>query len=279
MKTKLTLFFIFSFFYILSTTVTFAEEIKLGGYPFPTTTASFTATEVAANIQFNELSYTDSIMYDYNLEKGYFRPYKWPEGAKDTAIYLEFTLTPQNSSIATVNSLKIVHKPNTALLGPSKICTAYSTDGGENFINQPEVVIASRTSFNTDTINFVGLNSAQPVIFRLYAYESLYGTATQKDLWIIDYIELFGSVQENPSTSNKNLSKQVQVKSFYADGTLHLKGITEPTKLTVYDMLGNQLYQENLSADKSISLNYVDQLLIVKIETKGQSKSLKIIAR
>jgi hypothetical protein len=276
MKAKLTFFYFVSVIQLVVLNTVMAEDIKLGGYPFPTTAASFVATEVAADLEFTELTYTDNIMYDYNSQNGYYRPYRWPEGAMNSGSYLEFTVTPKNGATLNPSNLKIVHKPNTATLGPSKISIAYSTDGGENFITTPEVVIASRTSFNTDIIGFSSLSSTQPIIFRLYAYESLYGLETQKDLWIIDYIEVFGSVQEDVSTSIIDSSKHKQVKSYFTDGKLHITGVTEQTKLTVYNMLGKILYAENISADKSISLDYPDQLLIVKMESEKKRWITKI---
>lgn len=277
MKTKLTLFFIHSFFYILSTTVAFAEGIKLGGYPFPTTTASFTATEVVANIQFNELTYTDNLMYDYNLANGFYRPYRWPEGTKDTETYLEFTLTPLNGATVTASSIQIVNRPNTVRLGPTKFSVSYSIDAGENFTNMPEISIASRTLLLKDIIGFETLTTTQPILFRIYAYESLYGSVSEKDAWTIDYIEVFGSVQEDVSTSIIDSSKQKQVKSYYTDGKLHITGVTESTKLTVCNMFGKKLYVENISADKSISLDYPDQLLIVKMESERKRWTTKIL--
>jgi hypothetical protein len=104
----------------------------------------------------------------------------------------------------------------------------------------------------------------------------LYGLETQKDLWIIDYIEVFGSVQEDVSTSIIDSSKHKQVKSYFTDGKLHITGVTEQTKLTVYNMLGKILYAENISADKSISLDYPDQLLIVKMESEKKRWITKI---
>lgn len=279
MKTKLTLFYIISIFQIIIINTVFAEDTKLGGYSFPTTTASFVATEVAADLQFTELTYTNNLMYDYNLANGFYRPYRWPEGVKDAGTYLEFTLTPQNGATATAGSLQIVNRPNTIRLGPTKFSVAYSTDGGGNFTNMPEIVIASRTLLINDIITFEALTTTQPIIFRVYAYESLYGSVSEKDAWTIDYIEVFGTVQQGVPTSIMESDKLFQIKTYYANGKLHVTGVTERTKLTIYNMLGKRLYEANISNDKSISVNYPDQLLLVKMETKGISRTTKILTK
>jgi hypothetical protein len=83
-------------------------------------------------------------------------------------------------------------------------------------------------------------------------------------------------VQEDVSTSIIDSSKHKQVKSYFTDGKLHITRVTEQTKLTVYNMLGKILYAENISADKSISLDYPDQLLIVKMESEKKRWITKI---
>jgi len=279
MKTRNSFITLFCAFLTLVLTSTFAIDIKLGEYPFPITTASFSAIEVAANVQMNDLTYTNNLTYDYNTVNGYFRPYKWPEGAKATDTYLEFTLTPPNSANVTVGSLQIVHKPNTALLGPSKISLSYSTDNGTNFTPVAEKMIISRTMFNTDIFTFENLSISQPIIFRLYAYESLYGTVTQKDLWIIDNIELFGSVQGGVISSNIEFNNNHQIKFYYSDNNLQVSNVHEETKLTIYNFAGKIIKESIINTDQNIELKNAGSTIIVKTTSENYHSTVKVICK
>lgn len=277
MKTKALFITLFCAFQTLAFTSIFATDIKLGEYPFPITTASFSAIEVAANVQMNDLTYTNNLTYDYNTVNGYFRPYKWPEGAKATDTYLEFTLVPQNSANVTVGSLQIIHKPNTALLGPSKISLSYSTDNGANFTPVAEKIIMNRTVFNTDVFTFDGLSTNQPIIFRLYAYESLYGTVTQKDLWIIDNIELFGSVQGGLISSIVELNNNHEIKFYYSDSKLHISNVHEGTKLTVFNLSGKIIRELTVDVDQNIELKNAGSAIVIKLTSENSHKTVKVI--
>lgn len=277
MKTKALFITLFCAFQTLAFTSIFATDIKLGEFPFPITTASFSAIQVAANVQMNDLTYTNNLTYDYNTVNGYFRPYKWPEGAKATDTYLEFTLVPQNSANVTVGSLQIIHKPNTALLGPSKISLSYSTDNGANFTPVAEKIIMNRTVFNTDVFTFDGLSTNQPIIFRLYAYESLYGTVTQKDLWIIDNIELFGSVQGGVISSSNELNNNQQVKFYYSDNKLQVSNVHEEIKLTIYNLVGKIIKESTINTNQNIELKNAGLTIIVKTTSENNHSTVKVI--
>jgi len=249
------------------------EDIVLGQFPFPITTASLSPTDVAANIQISDLSYTSNLMYDYNATTGYFRPYKWPQGAKDDATYLEFTLTP-NFSIVNMTNLTIIHKPNTATLGPSKLSMAYSTNGGSTFTTLNEITIATRTAFNTDVFNLSGLNTDQPIIFRLYAFESLYGLETQKDLWIIDQIELTGSISN--ITTEVDLYNKKSLNCYYYNNYLIVRGVKNTTNVSVFNLFGVKLFSTVINSDMIIPY-YTDQpIVIVNMESKDERKTMKI---
>lgn len=146
-------------------------------------------------VEVSELSYTSNLLIDYNYANGYFRPYGWSDGILDDTKYLEFTITPTPDKSVTVSSIDINQKSNNATLGPQKVAIKVSTDNGLSFGLLTEVAIA-RTSFNNDTYAFTDLTSTNPLIFRLYAYESLQGTAAQKDFWIIDNISIQGNVAD-----------------------------------------------------------------------------------
>lgn len=249
------------------------EDILLGQFPFPTATASLSPTDVVANIQISDLTYTSNLMYDYNTSTGYFRPYKWPEGVKDDATYLEFTLTP-NSTMVNMTNLTIVHKPNNATLGPSKISMAYSINGGSTFTSLPEITIATRTAFNTDVFDLSGLNTTQPIIFRLYAFESLYGLETQKDLWIIDQIELMGSLSN--ITTEVDLYNQKSLNCYYYNNYLIVRGVKNTTNVSVFNLFGVKLFSTVINSDMIIPY-YTDQpIVIVNMESKDERKTMKI---
>lgn len=251
----------------------FSEE-KIGGFTFPTGTASLLAENTNSMIQFSELSYTSNLIYDYNTSTGYFRPYKWPAEGKNPETYLEFSVTPGENKNIEINKLKISHKPNTARLGPSKIGLSYSVNNGDSFSDLPNQAIANRTAFNNSIFEFFDINTVNPVLFRLYAFESLQGTATEKDFWIIDNIELYGSVSTATavtSTLGKNYFSY-----FYSGEKLYVSGIKEPAKLQIFNLLGVKLMEKYLDADAILTVNTKDQLLILTIEDKHSRQTVKI---
>lgn len=252
-----------------------SSEGKLGEYIIPTGTASFEASNVSENVNFSDLTYTNNLTYDYNLSTGYFRPFKWSETEKDPEKYLEFKVTPQNDVKINISKLKIVHKPNTATLGPSKMSVSYSTNNGETFTDLPEITIASRTSFNTDVIYMNELNTNQQVIFRLYAYESLYGTSAQKDFWIIDNIELYGSVDESITQTETN--RDTKLNCTFLNGNLSLKGISKETTVSVFNVLGKKLLHTKIYTDTLIPINTKESFLIVNINSGLTNQTIKVV--
>ncbi len=174
-------------------------EGKLGAYPLPIGTAGvtpvnelFQPSEVSEGVGLSDLSYTD-ILFDYNYSTGYFRPYGWPDGAYLDTRYLEFTVAPEAGKRTGITRIEITEKANTDLLGPQKILIAASVDSGKNFTPVGSVTL-TRSAFNNDQFFINNLESTGSVIFRMYGYESLLGTSTQKDLWIIDHLEVYGTV-------------------------------------------------------------------------------------
>ncbi len=251
------------------------EEKKLGTFDFPKTTASLEATDVDPNIQMSALSYTSNLIYDYNSTTGYFRPYGWPTGAKDDSKYLEFTITPNPGINVDVEKVKITHKPNTNILGPSKVLVSYSIGDGD-FTDLPEITFTNRTELVTSSVESKNLSSKAPLKFRMYAYESLHGTEAQKDFWIIDKIELFGKTSI-PPTQEKQIGNNSYPTCMLSDGKLYVKGITEKTKITVYDFMGKLITEKYLMSDESISLNNQKTVLIIKLKSENNEKVFKIM--
>jgi hypothetical protein len=151
---------------------------------------------------------------------------------------------------------------------------SYSLNNGDSFSDLPDQPIVERSAFNNSIFEFTDLKTKNQVLIRLYAFESLYGTATEKDFWIIDNIELYGSA--NSSTAVTSLETTNSPSVFFSSNKLHIKGIKEETKLTVYNFLGMQLTQKLLFADDIISVNSSNRLLILKFSTDETEEIVKV---
>ncbi|HQB27594.1 MAG TPA: hypothetical protein PLO29_01465 [Paludibacter sp.] len=259
-----------------STPRTFSEQ-KLGEYPFPIANASLLPENTHASMQLSELTYSSGLLYNYNTSTGYFRPYGWPEGEKDPQKFLSFSLTPLNNSTVELNKITINHKPNTIRLGPSKIGLSYSLDGGNTFSDLPEQVISNRSAFNKSTFSFQDLSTKQPVQIRLYAWESLHGTETERDFWIIDNIELYGTV--GATTSHDFINVQDPYRCFFSDDKLHVEGISNTTTIRVYNLLGLELMQIEVKEDIVLNVNFNEPFIIVAFDNKLKKKTVKVHCR
>lgn len=259
-----------------STPRTFSEQ-KLGEYPFPIANASLLPENTDTSVQLSELTYSSGLLYNYNTSTGYFRPYGWPEGEKDPQKFLSFSLTPLNNSTVELNKIMINHKPNTIRLGPSKIGLSYSLDGGNTFSDLPEQVISSRSAFNKSTFSFQDLSTKQPVQIRLYAWESLHGTETERDFWIIDNIELYGTV--GATTSHDFINVQDPYRCFFSSGKLHIEGISNTTTIRVYNLLGLELMQMEVKEDIVLNVNFNEPFIIVAFDNKLKKITIKVHCR
>lgn len=259
-----------------STPRTFSEQ-KLGEYPFPIANASLLPENTDTSVQLSELTYSSGLLYNYNTSTGYFRPYGWPEGEKDPQKFLSFSLTPLNNSTVELNKIMINHKPNTIRLGPSKIGLSYSLDGGNTFSDLPEQVISSRSAFNKSTFSFQDLSTKQPVQIRLYAWESLHGTETERDFWIIDNIELYGTV--GATTSHNFINVQDPYRCFFSSGKLHIEGISNTTTIRVYNLLGLELMQMEVKEDIVLNVNFNEPFIIVAFDNKLKKITIKVHCR
>jgi len=159
-------------------------------------------------------------------------------------------------------------------LGPSKIGLSYSLNNGESFSDLPDQAIANRTAFNNSTFELANINTKNPVLFRLYAFESLQGTATEKDFWIIDNIELYGSVSAATAVA-PTLGKN-PFSCFFSGDKLYIRGIKEPAKLQIFNLLGVKLMEKYLDADAILTFNTKEQLLILTTEDKHNRQTVKI---
>ena len=257
---------------------TFTEE-KLGGFPFPTETASLAPADVNEYIEISDLTYTANLIYDYNTGPGYFRPYNWPTGVKEDDKYLEFTVSPKEDMTVEITKLQLVHKPNTAALGPSKVKAVYSTNNKGTFTDLLEISFAVRTSLTTSNIQINGLKTNNPVTFRLYAYESLHGNENRKDLWIIDRIDLYGTAGENAFSAEKELFVANSPICYFHSGNLYVENINNYAHLSLFDLLGNQILQKNITNGESIPVNYPGNIFIVKLESAEKERTFKIIKK
>ncbi|MFB6341295.1 MBG domain-containing protein [Saccharicrinis sp. FJH62] len=186
-------------------------EKKLASYPLPTGTPNvtpleeiFKAEDVEEGVSFSNLLYED-ILFDYNYANGFFRPYGWPDGDYNDARYVEFTVTPDSAVSVGINKIILRQKSNTIELGPQKLLVAVSTDSAKTFSSVATVEL-SRSSFSIDEVLVNNISSTGPVTFRFYGFESLLGTTVQKDLWIIDSIQVRGTVEYLTSDSVKTLN-------------------------------------------------------------------------
>ena len=220
------------------------------------------------------MTHSSGVLYNYNTSTGYFRPYSWPTGEKDLQKYLEFTLIPLNNSTVELNKLTINHKPNTVRLGPSKMGLSYSLDGGETYEDLPDQVIVNRSEFNNSVFAFQDFVSKLPVQIRLYAFESLQGTETERDFWIIDNIELYGGV--SAITSNALIKTNNPYNCFYSFGKLHIKGINETTNLRIFNLLGMEVMQMELKNDIIIDAQFYEPLLLLSFENKHERRTVKV---
>lgn len=256
---------------------TFSEQ-KLGEYPIPIADASLLPENTHASIQLSELTHSSGLLYNYNTSTGYFRPYNWPEGGKDTERFLSFTLTPLNNSTVELNKISINHKPNTSRLGPSKIGLSYSLDGGDTFLDLPEQVVLNRSAFNKNVFSFQNfLSTKEPIQIRFYAWESLHGTETERDFWIIDNIELYGTV--SATTSHSFINIQDSYRCFFSSGKLHVEGVSNTTNMRVYNLLGLELMQMELKEDIILNVNFKEPFIIVAFENKLKKETLKVHCR
>lgn len=257
---------------------TSAQETRtLGRFDFPTEEASLFPTCTDAQVNMSELSYTDNLTYDYNTGLGYFRPWGWPEGEKDPGRYLEFTLAPQQGYSVNIERISLVHKPNTIRLGPSAVEIMCSLDGGDTFRSLYNADFTDRGSFTTHTAQTDGLNTCDPVLFRLYAYESLHGSAKEKDFWIIDYIELSGQTSSCGTTGiHSDCNPAENPACHYAGGQLYITNVHEETLVTLFDLLGNRLLSQRIDTDIVLSLQRTDCILLCRFETNRKSRTIKL---
>jgi hypothetical protein len=255
---------------------TLSEE-KLGEYPMPIADASLLPENIHASIQLSELTHSSGLLYNYNTSTGYFRPYSWPEAEKDPEKFLSFSLTPLNNSVVDLNKITINHKPNTIRLGPSKIGLSYSLDGGETFLDLPDQVILDRSAFNKNVFSLQDLSTKEPVQIRFYAWESLHGTETERDFWIIDNIELYGTV--SATTSHRFINIQDSYRCFFSSGKLHIEGVSNTTNMRVYNLLGLELMQKELTEDIILNTDIKEPFLLVVFENNFKMQTVKVHCR
>lgn len=250
-----------------------APIVLLGEYDFPTTTASLAASNVHELAEMSNITYSNSIAYDYNASNGYFRPNGWPEGDYEDDKYLQFEVTPVLSRL-TLNSIELTHKPNNATLGPQTIGVCYSTDGGNSFSEGIEVAVTSRTAFNTDVLELPAIETEYPILFNIYGCNSLQGTAAQYDYWIINNIQLYGTA--STSTVSSIQETACAVRCYRNDKMLSIQGVEMPTIITVYNIVGEVVAQQLLEANGTIELPSRSALYIVSVNTGSYNYHLKL---
>ncbi len=178
---------------IVSEDTIFPEE-SLGTFSLPEAEEPgdhlFLPYDVNEHLDFSSLIYTDNLNYNYNYANGFFMPYGWPEGEYDEDKYLEFTISPRGDAEYGISKISIRHKANAPMLGPEKVLVTASTD--ETFETVTNLTL-KRDEFNVDHIYLSDLGGTEPITFRFHAYESMHNDEDQKDSWVIDNIEVFGT--------------------------------------------------------------------------------------
>lgn len=259
-----------------------SAEQKLASYPLPIGTYGVNTLEevlspedVIADIEISNLNYTDNLTIDYNYSKGYFRPYAWPDGNLDETKYLEITITPKTGKTVNLQHIDITHKSNTSTLGPQKVGIKRAVDGGE-FDSYVWKTI-ERTQMGTNQYSFEEEASSDEIIIRIYAYESLLGSASQKDFWIIDGIDIYGSITDE--TISSVVSKNVNQKyhCFLSDNSICVNGIDQVSHIYVWDIQGRLLSHELVSEDTRIPFQKACNYAIIKIENTITSQTFRIL--
>ena len=121
------------------------------------------------------------------------------------------------------------------------------------------------------------MSTKQPVQIRLYAWESLHGTETERDFWIIDNIELYGTV--GATTSHDFINVQDPYRCFFSSGKLHIEGISNTTTIRVYNLLGLELMQMEVKEDIVLNVNFNEPFIIVAFDNKLKKITIKVHCR
>ena len=125
-------------------------------------------------------------------------------------------------------------------------------------------------------VEYPDFNSTLPVTFRLYAYNSLHGTAEQFDYWIVNNIEVYGDAVDLSLTKTARLTANLFDYCF-SNNTIYLQHITGKIKVTVYDLLGNILAQKEFAEDGGMPIDFPGNMMIVHFDSKAGNQSVKII--
>ena len=62
-----------------------------------------------------------------------------------------------------------------------------------------------------------------------------------------------------------------------ASGTVHVRGISEPARLEVFNAQGRRMTARNISSDETIDIHWGKGLYVIKVRMAGRSSVYKVI--